>query len=227
MSKSAKVIFSILTSTLLIGSALSASAAPKAATYLAIDSLTFNSTKLIKNNKPVKLASKKAISIRFANKRISINAGCNTMTSAFTLNKGLLKTAKFASTRMACSEALMKQDLWLTNFLEKPVMMKIDGQILTITNGKNKITFKLLETYGPADTPLGDENSEAAVKAACEKLLQSKATESEAQQLAEQSGFLFRVLARDGEEYPATMDYRVNRMNVKIANSVVVDCYGG
>ena len=105
--------------------------------------------------------------------------------------------------------------------------MKIDGQLLTITRGKNKISLKLLETYGYADTPLGDENSEAAIKAACEKLLQSKSTESEAQQLAEQSGFLFRVLARDGEEYPVTLDYRVNRLNVKIANSIIVECYGG
>jgi hypothetical protein len=87
--------------------------------------------------------------------------------------------------------------------------------------------MNVYETYGFADTPLGDENSEALVKATCQKLVADKASESDAQFAAEQNALIFRVLSREGEDFAVTMDYRVNRLNVKILGGVVVECTQG
>jgi hypothetical protein len=87
--------------------------------------------------------------------------------------------------------------------------------------------FKIYETYGFADTPLGDENSEALVKEICDKLIADKATESQAQVASEQNGLIFRVTSREGENFPSTLDYRVNRINVEILGGLVSACVSG
>lgn len=46
-------------------------------------------------------------------------------------------------------------------------------------------------------------------------------TEDEAQAKVEGAGWVFRVLERDGESFPATADYREDRVNVTVAEGVV------
>lgn len=205
----------------------SASAKGKLISFSDVDALSFRSTSVTVAKKAKKLASTKPITIRFEKSSISINAGCNTLNSKAQLSKGILKAKTFASTRMACTPELMTQDTWLTKvFSANPKITKLDNK-LTLTAGNTVITFNVYETYGYADTPLGDDNSEALVKATCSKLLANKATESQAQFEAEQNGLIFRVTSREGEDFPVTMDYRVNRMNVKILGGVVVECTQG
>ena len=207
--------------------AFAASVKSKLIHFSDVDALTFKSTSVTFNKKAKKLASTEPITIRFENKTVSIKAGCNTMNGAATLSKGILKVKNLASTRMACSTSLMNQDTWLAKVITaNPKITKLGNQ-LTMTSSKNVIKFKLYETYGYADTPLGDENSEALVKATCEKLIAAKATESQAQFEAEQNALIFRVTSREGEDFAVTMDYRVNRMNVKILGGIVVECTQG
>lgn len=43
-----------------------------------------------------------------------------------------------------------------------------------------------------------------------------------AQELAEENGVPFRVIERDGEPLPATMDWRPGRINASVENNIVV-----
>ena len=213
---------------------------------LDLQSLTFRSTSVTVNGKRYSLASKESISLRFEEKTISINAGCNTLGGNFTMSKGVIRAQTLFNTKMACPEKLMDQDVWLNKlFSIKPKLtvqhttskskVKAPATVLTLTSnitpgskqGKTIIKMNVYETYGYADTPLGDENSMALVKATCDQLILNKATEVEAQFAAEQSALLFRVLSREGEDYAVTMDYRENRINVAILEGKVSACSQG
>jgi len=211
-----------------------------------LQSLTFKSTSLTVNGKKRALASKEPISIRFENNSISIKAGCNTLGGQISFSQGVLRAQTLFGTKMACPEKLMDQDVWLNQmFSSKPKLqvqflspkskVKAAATVLTLTSnltpalksGRTVIKMNVYETYGYADTPLGDENSEALVKATCQKLIADKASESDAQFAAEQNALIFRVVSREGEDFAVTLDYRVNRMNVKILGGVVVECTQG
>lgn len=47
-------------------------------------------------------------------------------------------------------------------------------------------------------------------------------SESDATAAAAQKGFVVRIVARDGEWYPVTKDYRLDRVNFVVINGVVV-----
>jgi len=211
-----------------------------------VQSLTFRSTNVTVNGKRYTLASKNPISLRFDDKSISINAGCNTLSGKYSLVSGSLRAQTLFSTKMACTEKLMNQDVWLNQlFSTKPKLLvqflnptskiKKPSIVLTISSntipglkaGKTIIKMNLYETYGYADTPLGDENSASLVKETCTQLLLTKATEVEAQFASEQKALIFRVVSRDGEYYPVTSDYSVNRLNVSILDGKVTECYAG
>lgn len=211
-----------------------------------LQSLTFISTSVTVNGKQFKLATSKPITMRFENGSVSVNAGCNTLAGKYTISKGVLRSQSLFSTKMACPEKVMNQDVWLNQmisskpkleiqFLKKNSGVTAASTLITLNSsltpalksGRTVIRLKIYETYGFADTPLGDENSEALVKATCEKLIADKATESQAQVAAEQNGLIFRVTSREGESFPSTLDYRVNRMNVEILAGIVSACTNG
>ena len=218
----------------------------KAPKLLDLQALTFKSTSITVNGKSFNLASKEPIALRFQDKMISINAGCNSLGGKFSLSKGTLLAQTLFSSKMACPEKLMSQDVWLNKlFSSKPKLLvkflstksksRYPATVLTISSnitpwlksGKTTIKMNVYETIGYADTPLGDENSTAVVKATCDQLLLNNATEVEAQFAAEQNALLFRVISRDGENYAVTMDYRENRINVAIVDGKVSACSQG
>lgn len=239
----------LLTTPLSLSSAMAATAsytsqqAPKAND---IQGLTFRSVSVTVNNKRYSLASKDPISLSFKDKMIGISAGCNSLDGMYLLSKGILITQTLFSSKMACSDRLMSQDVWLNQlFSSKP---KLQIQFLTpkskiktptavlmlnsnltpnLKSGKTVIKMNLYETIGFADTPLGDEKSTKLIKETCDYLILSKATETEAQSAAEQNGLTFRVTGREGENYPTTMDYSLNRMNVVILDGKVSECSQG
>ena len=215
-----------------LSSANAATSKSKLANISDVDALTFKSTAITVGGKKRNLASKELITISFKDKGISIKADCNSMFGAATLAKGILTVKALASTKMACSPALMKQDTWLSKIITTKPRITVQGKTITITSSgsaanRSVIKMTVYETYGYADTPLGDENSEALVKETCTKLIADKATESQAQFAAEQNALIFRVTSREGEDFAVTMDYRVNRMNVKILGGIVVECTQG
>lgn len=208
-----------------------------------MQSLTFRSAYVTVNGKRYTLASKDPISLRFEEKSISINAGCNTLGGKYSLVSGSVRAQTLFTTKMACTEKLMNQDVWLNQlFSTKPKLLvqfvkptskiKKPSMVLTINSnltpglkaGKTIIKMNLYETYGYADTPLGDENSASLVKETCTQLLLAKATEEEARFISEQKALIFRVVSREGEYYPVTSDYSVNRLNVSILEGKVSEC---
>ena len=62
------------------------------------------------------------IRLSFEDDRLTVNAGCNTMSAAYTYEGTTLKwDGPAASTQMACDQALMDQDQWLTTVFETGV----------------------------------------------------------------------------------------------------------
>jgi hypothetical protein len=51
--------------------------------------------------------------------------------------------------------------------------------------------------------------------------------EDEAMAVAKNNGFGVRVIERDGEQFPATMDYRTDRINVVVTDGIVVRAHIG
>jgi len=211
-----------------------------------IQSLTFRSTYVAVNGKRHLLASKDRISLRFNGKNISVSSGCNILGGNFSISKGVLISQTLFNTKKACKEKLFNQDIWLNQlFSTKPKIMvqfvspnskvRTPAMILTVYSnlspamkfGKSVIKMELYETYGYADTPLGDENSTEVLKATCSKLLLEKAAESDAQFAAEQNALLFRVTSRDGESFALTKDYRLDRVTVVIKKGIITESVVG
>ena len=208
--------------------------------------LTFLSSYVTVDGKRHQLASKDPISLRFDEKTISVTAGCNILGGNYNLSKGLLRSQTLFQTKKSCSKKLFNQDLWLNQlFSSKPKIMvqfvlpnskvRTPAMVLTLYTtltpslkvGKSVIKMKIQESYGFAETPLGDQDPKALVEATCSKLLSDSATESEAQISAEQNGLLFRVVSREGEQYAVTKDYIINRINIAIKLGKVSECFQG
>lgn len=74
--------------------------------------------------------------------RISVRAGCNTLMGAAEWADGVLRlTGPLGSTMMACADALMDQDAWLSTFLESEPTITLEGTTLTLGDEAESITF--------------------------------------------------------------------------------------
>ena len=81
------------------------------------------------------------ISITFENGTLAARAGCNNMFGQYTVSGNVLNAPQLASTMMACDEALMKQDAWLSAFLASSPTWTYSGGTLTLTNGTDTIVL--------------------------------------------------------------------------------------
>lgn len=82
------------------------------------------------------------ITLTFEEGRISANAGCNTLNGAATWDGDTLDVAEpLASTMMACDEALMAQDQWLTGYLTSSPALEVDGDTMTLGDDTTGITL--------------------------------------------------------------------------------------
>jgi heat shock protein HslJ len=84
---------------------------------------------------------------------ISVNAGCNTMFSAYAITDGTLSAETMAMTEMACEPALMDQDTFLAAFLTSAPAVALTGDELTLTSGDASISFLDRKVADP-DLPL-------------------------------------------------------------------------
>jgi heat shock protein HslJ len=92
------------------------------------------------------------LTLTFDGDQLSVNAGCNTMGSAYTLEAGVLTwTGVPRATMMACSDDLMAQDTWITDLLTEGVEVEASdgGATLTLTSGDVVITLA-----GVASSPI-------------------------------------------------------------------------
>lgn len=92
------------------------------------------------------------LTLTFDGDQLSVNAGCNTLGSVYTLADGVLKwTGVPRATMMACSDDLTAQDTWITDLLTKGVEVEASdgGATLTLTSGDVVITLE-----GVASSPI-------------------------------------------------------------------------
>jgi heat shock protein HslJ len=98
---------------------------------------TFTSTSVDGSHEMVEGST---ITLAFEDDNLSAQAGCNTMTAAYTIDKDLLKwSGDVASTRMACSDDLTAQDEWLTGILTEGADVDLNGDKLILTHEDDTI----------------------------------------------------------------------------------------
>ena len=85
------------------------------------------------------------ITMNFLDDGVSVNAGCNTMSGGYEITDGTFVAGQFAMTMMACEEALMDQDTWLSEFLASSPTIALDGSTLTLTSEESTITLDEIE----------------------------------------------------------------------------------
>jgi heat shock protein HslJ len=81
------------------------------------------------------------ITLGFADGSLSANAGCNTLAGGYTIDGDVLTAGALASTLMACDEALMAQDTWLSGLLTSSPKLALDGDALIVTGADATITM--------------------------------------------------------------------------------------
>jgi heat shock protein HslJ len=79
------------------------------------------------------LVADSTIELAFTTDSLSARAGCNSMNGGYSITDGALEVGAMASTMMACSDDLMAQDTWLSEFLSSAPAIALDGDTLTLT----------------------------------------------------------------------------------------------
>lgn len=141
--------FSLLAATILLAACSSAGGAVSPSPANAsLDSRTFLSTAVQGQT----LVPGSTVRLSFKDGQLGINAGCNHMGGAYSIVDGKLKTGQMMMTDMACQEPLMKQDTWVSAFLDRATVM-LAGDTLTLKNGDVTMTLTDREVADP-DRPL-------------------------------------------------------------------------
>lgn len=83
-----------------------------------------------------------------------------------------------------------------------------------------RIARGLQQETGRTDLGIGN----AQMQATCRQMVEGRMTEAQASTLAAGNGYTVRVVERDGQPLPATMDYRVDRINVAVTSGIVTGC---
>jgi heat shock protein HslJ len=93
------------------------------------------------------------VTIAFEAGRLSANAGCNTLSGGWSVADGRLRTdGELAQTQIACDEALMDQDDWLSAFLSGAPRVALDGERLTLSG--DSATLELIEAAPDGPRPI-------------------------------------------------------------------------
>ncbi len=92
------------------------------------------------------------ITMNFLDDAVSVNAGCNTMNGGYEITDGEFVAEQFAMTMMACDDALMAQDTWLSEFLASSPTVSLDGSTLSFSGDEVTITLDEIEPAGLVGT---------------------------------------------------------------------------
>jgi heat shock protein HslJ len=94
------------------------------------------------------LVADTTIELAFMADSVGARAGCNSMNGGYSITDGTLEVGQMASTMMACSDELMAQDTWLSEFLSSGPAIALDGDTLTLTGDDATL---VLEAVQPAE----------------------------------------------------------------------------
>lgn len=118
---------------------------PTAGTTYVVTSVTVGGT-------PRRLVAGSEIRIGLDAGRLTISAGCNTMSGAYRLDGTRLSVHGLASTEMGCEAPLMDQDSWVAELFTRPVQLST-GADAAIISGDTVLALADRRTVSP-DKPL-------------------------------------------------------------------------
>jgi heat shock protein HslJ len=117
---------------------------------------TFLSTGVILNGAPMALVDGTQIRIRFDDRTVSVDAGCNNMSGPYTVDGSTLVVESLAMTDMACQPPIrMDQDTWLAQILSGRPTVELTGDELRLTGSGVRITLLDREVAEPDRTLVG------------------------------------------------------------------------
>ncbi len=92
--------------------------------------------------------------LAFDKDTLLVTGGCNSMRGSATVSGDQLTVGQMSGTMMACEQALMDQDTWISQALEAgPLTVSIDGDQLTLSGEDLKLVLQDRATASP-DVPL-------------------------------------------------------------------------
>lgn len=138
--------------------------------------------------------------------RVSATTDCNNAMGSYTVTGSALTFGPLASTLMACPDSQETEFISMLETVEG-FSMTNGGQTTLELQLKNGNTMMLVAI--PAGVVLNHDKIVGL-------------TEAEAIVYAKEQNVPFRVIKRDGETLPATMDYRVGRINAEVEEGVVI-----
>ena len=101
----------------------------------------FVATDITVDDEPYQLADRSTIVIGFKDGQVTANAGCNSLFGSATWDDGTLNVDNLGGTEMGCDQALMDQDVWLSELLSSQPTLEVDGDTVTLTSGTTVITL--------------------------------------------------------------------------------------
>ncbi len=97
-----------------------------------LDGRTFVAQQLSQDGASLPLAPGSTMTVGFSGGKLTASAGCNTMGGSFTIEGTALVVGTLAMTEMACAEAIMAQEQWLSHLLSSKPTVGIEGVSLTL-----------------------------------------------------------------------------------------------
>ena len=137
----APVLLLAATVTLVACGDSSSSGSPDDTSQLDLVGLTYVGDDVTVDGAPSPLVKGSTIRLTFSDGSIGASAGCNQMGGDASWDDGLLKAQNLFMTEMGCSEPLMKQDAWLSDFLSSEPTLTQDADTLTLTSDGTVITL--------------------------------------------------------------------------------------
>jgi heat shock protein HslJ len=113
---------------------------------------TYVVTSVTEHGRPRHLVPGTEIRIRFADGRVTLTAGCNTMSAGYQLEDSRLTLDTLATTEMGCDQARTDQDRWLAGLFDQPVQL-VTGDEPTIVAGSTVLAMADRAAAHP-DAPL-------------------------------------------------------------------------
>lgn len=99
------------------------------------------------------------ITVGFEDSNLSASAGCNGMGGKVAVSDGTLEVqGGLVGTEMACGDAIMAQERWLSGFLTGSPEIALDGDTLTLSGDDGTLTLVAVEgAEAPADPDAPDD----------------------------------------------------------------------
>jgi len=97
---------------------------------------------------PLNATSGDETALTFGNDgKLSGNIGCNSLFGNFKVSGNSITFGPIASTLMACDDALMQQEIAVTQVLAEKAIFSLENSRLTVTsqNGETLVTFEQIE----------------------------------------------------------------------------------